>query len=620
MSDLRSASGRAPRRASSRRWATFAAALTGVALVGALVPAQAATPSPPPRKIVTGWLPYWTTASSTAAVVDNKDLFSEVSPFWYSATWTGSTSAITQQVSSASKTAALADLRAAGVAIVPSLTDGMPARRMAAVMKDPKSRATFITRLVNLAVTNGYDGLDLDFEKFAFSDGRSTWPTTRLAWITFVAQLSSALHAKGKILAVTTPPIYNSDRSSASGYWVYDWTSIARYVDRLRIMTYDYSVSGYPIAPYYWVENVIEYAVTQVPSGKIQVGVASYGRSRVLKWKPTPTSASVPKIVGTCPTNRPSNYKSVQTFDAASINSVAPTVATSTATVSKTAAVRTWNKDYNGSGPTYETYFTYQITYKGTTAAGAATSCTVYRAGWYDEAKAAKVRAELVPKYRLAGIAQWTIGREDKAQWAPLRTIATSIAPTQTVVRTIAPAAAAYGAPVTVAATAKADGVGVPGAPATLYFRATGWKSWLKVATGTTSASGYVAFRPTTTRAGWFRTVVSGTYDRTAGADSSSLVALRSSMTVATTSSVVTAGRAVAVTASLSPAVKGQLVKRQVRKAGRWVTVETDRTGRSGRAFFSFTPTRAATYTYRIKAIKTSAALGTTRVLALTVR
>ena len=30
--------------------------------------------------------------------VQNKDLFSEVSPFWYSATWTGSTSAITQQV------------------------------------------------------------------------------------------------------------------------------------------------------------------------------------------------------------------------------------------------------------------------------------------------------------------------------------------------------------------------------------------------------------------------------------------------------------------------------------------------------------------------------------------
>ena len=386
-------------------------------------------------------------------------------------------------------------------------------------------------------------------------------------------------------------------------------------------MTYDYSVSGYPIAPYYWVENVIQYAVTQVPSGKIQVGVASYGRSRVLKYKPTPTSASVPKIIGTCPTNRPSNYKSVQTFDAASIDSVAPTKATSTATVSKSAAVRTWNKDYSGTGPTYETYFTYNITYKGTTSTGAATSCTVYRAGWYDEAKAAKVRAGLVDTYRLAGIAQWTIGREDKAQWAPLRALATSIAPTPTVVRTIAPSSATYGSPVTVAATAKAAGVGVAGAPATLYFKATGWKTWMKVASSTTSASGYVAFRPTTTRSGYFRTVVSGTYERTAGAGASGLVPLRSAMTVATTSSVVPAGRTVAVTAALKPVVKGQLVKRQVRKAGRWVTVDTDRTGRSGRAFFSFAPTKSgATYTYRIKAMRTGTVLGTSRLFTVTVR
>jgi spore germination protein YaaH len=597
------------------------AAVTGLALVGTLVPAEAATPSPPPRKIVTGWMPYWSTASSTESVVENKDLFSEVSPFWYSVTWTGSTSAITQQVSNSSKSFALGELRAAGVKIVPSLTDGMPAGRMAKVMSGKKSRATLVSRLVNLAVTNGYDGIDLDFEKFAFSDGRASWPTTRPKWVKFIGQLSASLHAKGKILAVTTPPIYNSLRSSSSGYWVYDWAGIASYVDRLRIMTYDYSVSGYPIAPFYWVENVVRFAVTQVPSGKIQVGVASYGRSRVVTYKPTPTSATVPKIIGTCPTNRPSNYKSVQTFDAASIDSVAPTTATSTATVSKSAAVRTWNKDYSGTGPTYETFFTYNITYKGTTKSGAATSCTVYRAGWYDEAKAAKMRAGLVGKYKLAGIAQWTIGREDRAQWAPLRDIATSIAPTPTSVRTSVPATATYGSPVTVTATATAAGVAVAGAPAALYFRATSWKTWLKVATGTTSASGYVAFRTTTTRPGYFRTVVGGTYDRAAGAAVSRLVPLRSAMTVAVTSTTVAPGSRVALVASVKPAVKGQKVKRQLKRGGRWVTVEVDRTGRAGRASFSFVPTASGkTYHYRVRAMRTASSLGTTRYLDVTVR
>ena len=136
MTDLRTA----PRpRSAARRWAALGAAVVGFALVGRSCPPRRPRRRCPPRKIVTGWLPYWSTAASTASVVENKDLFSEVSPFWYSATWTGTTSAITQQVSNSSKASALADLRAAGVKIVPSLTDGMPAKRMAAVMKSPSA-------------------------------------------------------------------------------------------------------------------------------------------------------------------------------------------------------------------------------------------------------------------------------------------------------------------------------------------------------------------------------------------------------------------------------------------------------------------------------------------------
>ena len=47
------------------------------------------------------------------------------------------------------------------------------------------------------------------------------------------------------MLSITTPPLY----SATTGYWVYDWAGIADKVDRLRIMAYDYSVSGGPIAP-----------------------------------------------------------------------------------------------------------------------------------------------------------------------------------------------------------------------------------------------------------------------------------------------------------------------------------------------------------------------------------
>ena len=600
MTDLLTAPGPRP---ALRRWSTFAAAVAGLGLLATAVPAQAATPAPPPRKIVTGWMPYWSTAASTAAVVANQDLFSEASPFWYSATWTGSTSAVTQQVSNSGKSSTLAALRAAGVPVVPSFTDGMPAGRMAKVMKGSASRATFINRLVALAVDNGYAGIDLDFEKFAFSDGRASWPSTRPVWVTFVAQLASALHQRGKILSVTTPPLYDAGRTSSSGYWVYDWAGIAPHVDRLRIMTYDYSVSGYPIAPFYWVESVIKFAVTQVPSGKVQVGVASYGRSRVLSWKPTPTAASQPKIIGTCPTNRPSNYKSVQTFDASSIDSVAPTVATKGANWTKTAAVRTWNASYSGRSGTYETKVTYSTTFTGVTSGGKATSCTVYRTGWYDEAKAAQARAGLVGKYRLAGIAQWTIGGEDKAQWKTLRNVAQSIAPARTAVTVTAPGTAAHSSPITVSVRATANGVAVPNATATLWFKSYGSSTWRSVRTSRTGTNGVVAFATATSARGYYRGTVGGTYDRSPGQGTSGLVSLRSSVSVRAPSTA-RPGQGVTVSVHVGPGVKGQTVKRQVLRRGSWVTLAKARTSARGNASFSFTAGSKGTATYRAVALK----------------
>ncbi len=349
---------------------------------------------------------------------------------------------------------------------MPSITDGMPARTMAALMANPTLRALFVKQLVDLAVSNGYAGLDLDFEKFAFSDGRATWPTTRPAWVAFIQALSAGLHAKGKILAVTTPPIYDAARGTSSGYWVYDWINIAAYVDRLRIMAYDYSISGGPIAPYPWVEGVVAFAVTQVPPGKIQVGVPAYGRS------------AAGTVIGVCPTNRPSNYRSTVAFTAATAMTAVPSVATSSATVVRTKALRTWDATNR------EMRFSYSVTYKGVTSAGAATSCTVPRTGWYDAADSAVAKAGLVKKYHLAGIAQWTIGGEDRGQWSRLRAYARTIAPTTTTVAAAAPSLVSFGSRALVTGRAMTSGVPVAGATAYLYYRKTGTSTWTKILDG----------------------------------------------------------------------------------------------------------------------------------------
>jgi spore germination protein YaaH len=593
-----------------------AALAVGVVQVVTPVTSEAALSS---QRVVTGWMPYWSTTASTASVVANADLFSEVSPFWYSATWTGSAPAIKAQVSSSAKATAVSKLRDAGVPIVPAITDGMPDRRLAAVMKDTTQRGRLVAQLVDLTVREGFDGIDLDFEGFAFSDGSSTWATTRPAWVTFIAQLSAALHAKGKILSVTTPPIYDTDRDGSSGYWVYDWAGIAPHVDRLRIMAYDYSVSGGPIAPYAWVESIVRFAVTQVPSGKIQIGVAAYGRNAVVKWRPTAGSSLVPKVIGTCPTNRPSNYLSTLAFTAASKNTAIPTAPYNSATVSRTAAVRTWNKAFNGQ-PTYETYFTYQVTYKGVTSTGKATSCTVYRNGWYDDAASVAQRATLVGTYKLRGIAQWTIGGEDAAQWGKLRSYATSLAPKPTTVALRSRSVVTYGTQLTIEASALSAGVAVGGAASTLFFRRATTAPWTQVMTGATNASGRVVFATKALKPGYYRVVVSAGPGRRQGAVNSPLIKVRSAVAVKQSATLIDSGDRVRVTAVITPIKPGQRVLRQIRSDGRWVTLATARTGVRGRASFVFDPaTSGRTYQYRFVVPATNYARATAK-FSVTVR
>ena len=62
-----------------------------------------------------------------------------------------------------------------------AIVDAMPAGGMAAVLADPASRAAHVATIGDLAAANGFDGIDIDYEKFAFSDGSSTWATTRRA-------------------------------------------------------------------------------------------------------------------------------------------------------------------------------------------------------------------------------------------------------------------------------------------------------------------------------------------------------------------------------------------------------------------------------------------------------
>ena len=373
---------------------------------------QSAEAANPPRKILTGWLPYYSMKTYLPAVLNNADLIKEIMPFWYTLKYDGKTKK--PVVADVYKTAnpsvpitePLTALRNAGMTIIPTITDGTDQMILANLLAKPVSRKQVVDAIVATVASQNYDGIDLDFEGFAFIDPNTTWKTTAPNWVLFIKELGAALHAQKKILSITTPYLFNPAEKQ-KGYFVYAWAEVAPHIDRLRIMTYDYSTSRPgPIGPIAWTEKTVKYAVSIMPASKVYLGLPGYGKD----W--------VTKVEGVCP----SNLAKIITPSAKAGTFLMRDAASIAATY---GAVPTYNETFA------EVTFSYKREYTGTTSSGLSTTCTASRTAWHQNAQSFSVRAKLVAKYQLGGAAQWVIGQEEPLAMVAIREVATSIAPAQ---------------------------------------------------------------------------------------------------------------------------------------------------------------------------------------------
>jgi spore germination protein YaaH len=377
-------------------------------LVGSIAtspPAAAADPTPTP--LATGWLPSWATDTALASVENNADLIGEASPFWYTAKASGLAVSVSTTVDAATRERVVASLRTRGIAVIPSVADGSAARAMAAVLQDRVARSAHVNQLVDLVTSSGFDGIELDYEKFAFSDGASTWAKTRPSWVAFVTELGTALHGAGKRLALAVPPMYDGKYTSSSGYWVYDYAGVAPVVDSLRIMTYDYSVSRPgPISPLSFIRRTLAYAVTAFPASRIRMGLPAYGRL----WTARRADGTA-SITGTCPAT-----------------GVPGTASFTTATaLTYLTAVAGAQPTLRYDDATGEMVATFAKEYAGTDAAGKATSCVVDHEAWWVDARGVAARLPLVTEYGVAGVAAWHLGGVDADSWTAMRTFAAGV-------------------------------------------------------------------------------------------------------------------------------------------------------------------------------------------------
>jgi spore germination protein YaaH/5-hydroxyisourate hydrolase-like protein (transthyretin family) len=365
-------------------------------------------------------------------VLNNADLIKEVMPFWYTLKYNGKTKApeILDLYAPANPSVPISEplnaLRNANLQIIPTITDGTSMGVLAGLLKNPTSRTQVVNVIMNLVRTNNYDGIDIDFEGFAFVDKNTTWTATAPLWTAFIKELSVALRAEDKLLSVSTPYVLNP-ADKQKGYYVYAWAAIASSIDKLRIMTYDYSVAKVgPLGPITWAERTVQYAISIMPASKVFVGVPGYGRD----W--------VTAVAGVCPANVANSVKTgakAATFVMRNALSLASTY----------GATPVYNEQFG------EATFTYQKVYNGTTAGGLATSCTASRTAWYQDNRSWALRAALVNKYRIGGITAWTFGMEEPLAMEAIRTVAKAIAPDQVnVVTSVDKSEMNYGSPFTV--------------------------------------------------------------------------------------------------------------------------------------------------------------------------
>jgi spore germination protein YaaH len=512
-------------------------------------------------------------------------------------------------------------LHQGGVKVFATITDMKKNRagQLSAYIATPENREIYAQKITDWAVQAGVDGVDLDWENFAWRDGSSTWANKRVRWIEMIKVLGAKLHAQNLELSATVPGDRPSIYSDPTGtlYWLYAWDVIAPFVDRLRLMAYDYSFSRPgPIGPQFFADQVTADAVAAVGdinASKIWIGVAQYGRDW---WARTDQDAYVTDR--TCPTGWVPNEPAFDTL-------VPEGAATRAVTVGATVqnGRLTWDTDAKEW-----TYYYLQrnvagkfpVTANGTTTWSAQT-CNAKREVWYSGTRSAVARSALVDKYQIGGIAVWNLTDIQDDFYAKVGAYGRTIAQQPTTVTVTAPLVSRYGRTITVTAQS-ASSREIPGdSVATLYWGPTVDACCTKIAEGFTDSTGKVSFTATVQREGYWWIRVGGSWWRLPGINEGSLTRARFAVTASATNLAPKVGQDVRIFTVIQPAAKGTKVTMQKRIKGEWVNVRVLAQSTGGGASAHFTPRVVREIQFRFIATSANSYLRTiSPVVTLAVR
>jgi spore germination protein len=134
-------------------------------------------------------------------------------------------------------------------------------------LNDADFRSTVVDNIETLINDNDYDGVNIDFELIP--------PESRDGLTALIKELSERM--RNKSISVSVFPLVDVTEDVNGAY---DYEALAKSADYLTIMTYDKheeSSDPGPVAPYDWVEENLDTALSMIGKEKIVLCIGAYG-------------------------------------------------------------------------------------------------------------------------------------------------------------------------------------------------------------------------------------------------------------------------------------------------------------------------------------------------------
>lgn len=148
-----------------------------------------------------------------------------------------------------------------------------------AIFRDEAVQGRFFENLERTLAAGEYYGLNLDFEY--------VFPYDRDAYNSFLRLLAERLHCLGYLLVTALAP-KTSDAQQGLLYAAHDYAAHGAAADYVVLMTYEWGYTYGPpmaVAPLDKVRQVLDYAVSVMPGGKILLGIPNYGYDWTLPYR-----------------------------------------------------------------------------------------------------------------------------------------------------------------------------------------------------------------------------------------------------------------------------------------------------------------------------------------------